>query len=293
MKKVKRFLSGIVAIGMMFSSVAVVSAEEVNMDQESNGSGSAEGYIDKDIFSIVVPANSLGFILDPQGLVKASKSETAHSAQYDYTDKDGNTLENGFVFFEHEKKVVSGKTTTTVKEKTNHIDIVVENKSSYNVSVKPTLVYTDGMDNGEKMNCTATTNMAANGTLKTNLLFNLYQKKPAASGTNAEYVSTVTRDKKGNAISNSYLLNGVPDMYKTTYSATDGYTYSLDDTNYNKLTEAQKIEKGNIITYTLEGFSNVNSTNWGTIVGKMGKTSTDENPVSQPSLKITWKIEKK
>lgn len=295
MKKVKRFLSGIVAIGMMFSSVAVVSAEETdtsgsNAANETSGSGAAEGYINKDVYSVVIPTNSLNFILDPQGLVKSSKSETAHKAQFDYNDKDGNALENGFVFFEHTKKVVSGKTTTTVTERTNHIDLVVENKSSYNVSVVPTLKYEDGKDAEQKaMGCTAATNMAANGTLNKNLLFNLYQKKPAATGTNAEYVSAVTKDKKGNQIPVTSVLNGVPDLYKTTYDATTAsYTYSLDATNYDKLTDAQKVEKGNVITYTLEGFSNVNSTNWDTVIETMNKADS-----VKPSLKITWKIDKK
>jgi hypothetical protein len=307
MKHFKRFLSGIVAMTMVLASAVTVSADGTTTQQNNatEGSGAAEGYVNKDIRDVVVPTNALDFIVDPQGLISSSGSAGTKykSITFSDTDKEGQTATDGFVYFPKvTTTVVSGKTTTKT-ERVRYIELVVENKSSYNVSVKPTIKYADGKVGKNAMGCTATINKSSTAALKTNLLFNLYQKTPAAAVTNEDgtvtpgegydYTLTTTKDKKGNVVAIANTLNGVPDLYKTTYDATNGYAYVLDASKYTKLTDADKATRGNVITYTLEGFSNTESTNWNTVVANMNKPSNEQTTVVQPKLTITWNIEDK
>jgi hypothetical protein len=291
---------------MVLASAVTVSADGTTTQQNNSteGSGAAEGYVNKDIRDVVVPTNALDFIVDPQGLISSSGSAGTKYKSIDFSDvdKDNQTATDGFVYFPKTvTTTVNGKTTTKTS-RVRFVDLVVENKSSYSVSVKPTIKYTDGKDGKNAMGCTATINKAPTAGIKTNLLFNLYQKTAATTtdengNTTAtggyNYTFTTTKDKQGNVVAIANTLNGVPDLYKTTYDATNGYAYVLDTSKYTKLTDAEKVTRGNVITYTLEGFSNTESTNWNSVVASMNKPSTDQNTVVQPKLTITWNIEDK
>jgi hypothetical protein len=302
MKHFKRFLSGIVAMTMVLASAVTVSADGTTTEQNSTeGSGAAEGYIDKNVRDVVVPTNSLDFIVDPQGLISSSGSATSKykSITFSDADKEGQTATDGFVYFPKTITTTANGKTTTKTNRVRFVELVVENKSSYNVSVKPTIKYDDGKIGKNAMGCTATINKSPETALKTNLLFNLY-KKTAATTTDEsgnttttsgfDYTFTTKKDAKGNVVAIADTLNGVPDLYKTTYDATKGYAYSLDASKYTKLTDTDKVTRGNIITYTLEGFSNTESTNWNAVVGYMNTPNSTEKPVTQPKLTITWNI---
>lgn len=93
----KRILAGILAATMIFgSSMAVLAAEEdpKKAEGEGTGTGSVEGVIDTDVFSVVVPTSvetTLAFIVDPQGLIKAT---TGKNDKY-----TGKTFGEGTLFF--------------------------------------------------------------------------------------------------------------------------------------------------------------------------------------------------
>jgi hypothetical protein len=308
--KAKRFLSGIVAVTMVFASVLSVNAAETVPEQSTEGKGAGEGYVNKYVRDVVVPTNALDFIVDPQGLLKASNSSTTkYKVGLNDVNKNNETDDRteGFIYFSSLKS--DGKTGI----KSTFVDLVVENKSSYNVSVTPKITYTDGKVGKAAMGCTATVNSAA--VVKTNLLFNMYLKEEAVatsddgtgdgtgdgtstsqtSGSGYDFflINGKKSDNKTNVVPN--LLNGIADCYVTTFDAKNGYKYALNTdktkgTVYANLSATEKKALGNSVTYTLEGSSNPNATNWDTVIAKMNTKSTEDAVVVQPSLKITWTI---
>lgn len=308
--KAKRFLSGIVAMTMVFASVLSVNAAEVVPDQSTEGKGAGEGYVNKYVRDVVVPTNALDFIVDPQGLLKASNvSSMKYKVNLSTKDKENNDIDStdGFVYFNSTEMV--GTKPTAVKS--TYVDLVVENKSSYQVSVTPKITYTDGKVGKTAMGCSATLNNASIG--KSNLLFNLYLKEavtstvpdgstdpdstaPAASSGYDYLLINSKRADKSSVVPN--ILNGIRDYYATTFDTKTGYKYALNTDAkkgdlYSAFKDTQaKIDAGlgNIVTYTLEGSSNPDATNWETVIAKMNTKSTEDAVVVQPSLKITWTI---
>lgn len=296
---------------MVFASVMSVNAAETATNQDSEGKGAAEGYVNKYVQDVVLPTNALDFVVDPQGLIKASNSgQTKYKATIVNTNKELVEKDDGFVYFTTTE--TSGKTTTT--KKSGFIDLVVENRSSYDVKITPKLTYTDGKVGKAAMGCSATLNAAAIG--KTNLLFNLYLKEEktetdpegtSGDGTDGsststtqssaakEYDYTLVTAKKGKTPVVPNTLNGISNYYATTFDTKAGYKYALNtDKNkgpvYANLTADEKAVLNNIVTYTLEGSSNPASTNWDAVVTKMNTKSTEDVTVVQPALKITWTI---
>lgn len=305
--KAKRFLSGIVAMTMVFASVISVNAAEVVPDQSTEGKGAGEGYVNKYVRDVVVPTNALDFIVDPQGLLKASGvSNTKYKVNLSTKDKENNDIDStdGFVYFNSTEMV--GTKPTAVKS--TYVDLVVENKSSYQVSVTPKITYTDGKVGKTAMGCSAVINNASIG--KSNLLFNMYLKADSTStgstdpdnpdsttpAATSSYEYLLINSKKDNKPVVPNTLNGIAEYYATTFDTKTGYKYALATTGNNgkvyaniKTTDEKKA-LGNIVTYTLEGSSNPDATNWDTVIAKMNTKSTEDAVVVQPSLKITWTI---
>jgi hypothetical protein len=303
--KAKRFLSGIVAMSMVFASVLSVNAAETVPDQSTEGKGAGEGYVNKYVRDVVVPTNALDFVVDPQGLLKASgQSSTKYKVPLSTKDKEQNEIESttGFVYF-NGTETINNKQTAV---KSTYIDLVVENKSSYSVSVTPKITYTDGKVGKSAMGCSATINNASIG--KSNLLFNMYLKEDSTStGTSdpadpdsttsaSPFVYTLINAKKDGKAVVPNTLNGIADYYATTFDTKNGYKYALATTGnnvYSKLTTLDAklgANLNNIVIYTLEGSSNPDATNWDTVIAKMNTKSTEDAVVVQPSLKITWTI---
>lgn len=78
MKKTKKLVAlGLVAAMVMSSSVATFAAQatEAPVNGEASGDGSLEGYVDKNVFTVDVPADqTIDFKLDPQELLLATNS---------------------------------------------------------------------------------------------------------------------------------------------------------------------------------------------------------------------------
>ena len=116
---------------------------------------------------------------------------------------------------------------------------------------------------------------------------------PAAT---SSYEYLLINSKKDNKPVVPNILNGIRDYYATTFDTKTGYKYALATTGNNGMVYAnikttdEKKALGNIVTYTLEGSSNPDATNWDTVIAKMNTKSTEDAVVVQPSLKITWTI---
>jgi hypothetical protein len=160
------------------------------------------------------------------------------------------------------------------------------------------------------MGCSAAINAASIG--KSNLLFNMYLKADSTStgstdpdnpdsttpAATSSYEYLLINSKKDNKPVVPNTLNGIAEYYATTFDTKTGYKYALATTGnngklYASLKDTQaKIDAGlgNIVTYTLEGSSNPDATNWDSVITKMNTKSTEDAVVVQPSLKITWTI---
>lgn len=295
MKASKRFFTALVAAIMTFASVSAVSAAETG--DASTGSGAAEGYVNKDLLRVELPTTALDFVLDPQGLIKDSGSATTKYKGFTLSNqnKDKTDRTNGFVYFKTE--VSNGK--TTVKTLANSVDLTVENLGSANATIKPTLTYTDGKVNNKAMGCVGEVNKGLDYgdkpvTLgKNNVRFNLYMKDrvvtPASEGVEAVIEPyTLITDK--NAMQK--LLEGISQYYKVQYSANDGYTYVLDTSNTGYNVANKNLDKSkNTVTYTLEGISNPEATNWDAVTTAMNNNA-EGTTVVQPEVKITWAVTK-
>jgi len=299
MKATKRFLSAIMAMTMVCGTAVTVSAEggEVTENaiavtgtaaqtQAVTGVGSTEGWVETNIMRVVLPTDSLAFTVDAQGLVKqnyATDAKGAHNykdctivySDYDapkvITDakvknitepesKVNKVLEDGFVFF----------TSTDTKGKktiSNHIDLVLVNKGTYDVKITPTLSYEGGENGFEKAKC------AINETMDDSkgLGFNLYVK-----GVGEDKKTTYKYYTDDTAVQ---TVNNVKDYYKVDYTAstTEGgagtYNYTLDADAYKKA----EAKLDNKLTYTLVGYSNPD----------LVKSNSKAGNIS-----IVWKVEK-
>lgn len=290
MKTTKRFLSAIMAMTMVCGSAVYVSAEEAAVTEPAieasgapassgvagsqEGQGASEGWVETEIMRVVLPTDSLDFVVDAQGLIKQSYASGLKGVQNyagstivysnrgaapggtEITDakvvgtEDNGVRNDGFIFFT--KTDTKGKKTLT-----NHIDLVLTNKGTYDVDITPQLSYAKGTDTNSidgEWNATGT----------------------PASKKLAFRMSVVGED--GNysdlAVSNTTATtaNNVKALYKVKY-VDNSYSYTLDDAEYKKATDLN-----NTVTFTLDG-----------AVDPAAVTSTDN---TAGKLSIVWTVKK-
>ena len=271
MKATKKFLSAIMAMAMACGTAVTVYADGENntpaenaisaegaqqnpVSQAVEGTGATEGWVETNIMRVVIPTTSLNFQVDAHGLVKKSFASGVKDAQkYDkkYTivysnksdasgvpvkdvtdakvtnEKNPDVLDDGFVFFTAKDPKAEKYTMA------NHIDLVLENKGTYAVDIKPTLSYDQGT--GVAGTCYTSTVASNQG-----LAFNIFSKVP--DGKTYKYTALGQND--------SVKAGDAAKYYQTTYSESTGYKYSLDDKAYAKDTKLD-----NKATFTIEGFS--------------------------------------
>jgi len=296
MKTTKKLLSALMATALVFGSVASVSAAGTTNTGEftaptdadnvasTKGDGSLEGYADKEIFRVVVPTNSLNFIVDPQGLIKGSYNAEsgavantkykAASTKWNFKDTDDAEDErvDGFVFFSHQVQEANGTSTVTKTEYTNHLDLVVENKGAVNIKVTPVIEYTDG-----KITTTATSTDEAMG---------LVRKDGFSFGDDDTEKYVAFKLAKGGANASATNLANVDDCYKVTF-ASNTYKYELDNTKYAELTSTD-----HKVTYTLSAISNPNASGWTTVLDNINGKAATGTKKTAPEVKVVWTLEK-
>lgn len=133
MKLKKLMAVGLAATMVMGSSVVAFAADTSTVTE--NGSGTLEGIVNTDVYSVVLPttgANTLDYIADPQGLI--AKTDSAH-----YTDK---TFGEGTIFFsnsaddkEYDYSNKSDKLTVTNKS-SKAVKLTVSAKATVGTSGK-------------------------------------------------------------------------------------------------------------------------------------------------------------
>lgn len=116
---------------MMLAPMSAMAAETVETaspaEGTQNGTGSLEGYVDKNVFAVVLPTtdeNTFKFTLDPQGLISASKDSGSSKADFASADvEEGATL-----LFKHTDGSYGSKSNDlTAKNKgTSPVDVSVE-----------------------------------------------------------------------------------------------------------------------------------------------------------------------
>lgn len=127
MRKMKKFLATLTATAMLFSTMTVMAAEDTTAPAsgEITAEGELEEYLEKDVFSVVLPTvNEISFVLDPQGLLHVA-------------DEDLYTGGTGAAYFDN---TVSGSNVKSFSDTSN--PIIIRNKSSYDVDVKLNLEVT-------------------------------------------------------------------------------------------------------------------------------------------------------
>lgn len=299
MKATKRFLSAIMAMTMVCGTAVTVYADgdpvvtenaiavtgTAAQEQAVTGVGSTEGWVETNIMRVVLPTDSLAFTVDAQGLVKQNYATDAkgehnykdctivysdYNATKDVTDakvkkitdpenKKNYVMENGFVFF----------TSTDTKGKktiSNHLNLVLTNKGTYDVKITPTLSYTGGQNGFEQ------SSTAINAAISDDkgLAFSLYVKGVETDNKTPKY--TLCTDS-----SVDQKIANVKDLYKVDYKPAEGstpasYNYTLDTDAYKKA-EAKLTNK---LTYTLVGYSNPDKV---------------KNNSQAGNISIVWKVE--
>ena len=92
-KTLKKLMVFSMTGAMMLAPMSAMAAETVETaspaEGTQNGIGSLEGYVDKNVFAVVLPTtdeNTFKFTLDPQGLISASKD--SGSSKTDFASAD-------------------------------------------------------------------------------------------------------------------------------------------------------------------------------------------------------------
>lgn len=278
MKTTKNIFSAILALSMVFGTVSFVSADsneitELDANTAQSGTGSSEGFISTELLRVVLPTQSLDYIVDAQGLIKKSyatgtsqnhKGDTivysTKNAAKVVTDAktlgtaDNNVLNDGFVFFTSESK--------SKKTLSNYVDLVIENKSTYNVDITPVLEFVPGTGG---MTATKWTTTAGDDSLA----FNLTEKE--SDGKTTTYKPII---EEGAETAKAITVGNASSCYTTEYDSTGKtYNYSLSDSLYTKA------KLNNTVTYTLEAFSNKDKV-------------TEDNAAKPGKIQITWQIAK-
>lgn len=268
--RVSKLIAVAMAATMLMSSATVFAADTDVTDPtqaggEISGDGKLEGYVDKNVFRIVLPtiANA-NFTVDPQGLLKV-----ADSTKY--------TLGPGAVYFTNAPTTEGG--TATYSDTSDEIKFV--NKSSYDVKVGLNITLTaDGVSLAKAADiATATEPSISLGLIKgtdaavdidsTNFKSADAEVK-AVPEVNASATPPVTA---GYTVKGSTTaIDGVdpsPNGYYYTYALTDGYTAGADQTVTYKL-------KGSC--NNVEGWSKVNQAVKAKIAWSVADTRAPKDP---------------
>ena len=213
---------------------ATVFAEDVtdpgSASSEINGDGSLEGYVNKDVFRVVLPTiQNVNFTLDPQGLLNK-----ADSAKY--------PTASGAVYFEN---APTGSATDPTYSDTSD-EITIYNKSSYDVEVGLSVT----LDTGD---VTLAAKDALASAKTPSLYLGLIKGTDAAAAiTSASYESaaaTVTKvpEADGTTVTKGYQIKANTSAVEGVEESPNGYWYTYELTPGFADTDAQKI------SYKLEG----------------------------------------
>jgi len=216
-------------------------ADADNSPDGITGTGSYEGYVDKEVFRVTLPTvepADLAFTIDPLGLISATSAAA----------KENKTFASGSVFFLNTNNKTDGK---DYSPNSDHFTVV--NKGAVNVDVELTLSASGTAITSED----STLGFVASesdfeGSTDTTLYMALNTKTTDADQ------ATVTPIEKGataTAATASATIGTTEDAYEYTYdSETHKYVYSLKD----DVTEFEELE------FWLTGAANTNATDdWG------------------------------
>ena len=133
----KRFLALVAAAAMVLAPCTAFATDSVTSPAigGESGDGKVEGWVDKEVFTVVLPTvadGALDFILDPQGLIKDT---TAGSGENEGA-YNGKKFGEGTLFFNHATQV-DGKDYTNTSD-----TLTIVNKSSIPVDVKVDVIAT-------------------------------------------------------------------------------------------------------------------------------------------------------
>lgn len=233
--KIAKILAASMAATMLFSSATVFAADVTDPESASsniNGDGSLEGYVNKEVFRVVLPTiQDVNFTLDPQGLLKK-----ANSTKY--------TLGPGAVYFAN---TPSGGGDATYSNTSD--EITIYNKSSYDVEVGLSVT----LDTGDI--ALAAKDALANATAPSLYLGLKKDTDAAVAITTPSYESTAATvaavpEADGTTIQKGYEIQASqtkPADNPDAVASPEGYYYSYGLTSGFADTDAQKV------TYKLEG----------------------------------------
>jgi hypothetical protein len=302
MKTTKRLLSALMAMLMVSTSAVIVSAEgeteneneiaavapTAAVTQKVTGTGADEGFVQMKLLRVVLPTDSLGYKVDAQGLVKksflsgeAGKQHYGDAYTVVYSTKDAekdvtaaktaatddnHVLDDGFVFFEYTDAKTQKQTLS------NHMDLVVKNKGTFDVNITPDITFKKG-SGSNPLDALIWTNDLGTGDTAKGLVFNLYEKKSEDGKISYEKLKENSTDT-----ARALQIPNVKDLYKTTYERdgeTEGYKYALDEETY----ASKEAKLDNKVTFTIEAFSNPE---------KVTKAVTDSG---SGSIELVWRVE--
>lgn len=244
---------------------ATVFAEDVtdpgSASSEINGDGSLEGYVNKDVFRVVLPTiQNVNFTLDPQGLLNK-----ADSAKY--------PTASGAVYFEN---APTGSATDPTYSNTSD-EITIYNKSSYDVEVGLSVT----LDTGD---VTLAAKDALASAKTPSLYLGLIKGTDAAAAiTSASYESaaaTVTKvpEADGTTVTKGYQIKANTSAVEGVEESPNGYWYTYELTPGFADTDAQKI------SYKLEGACD-SAADWSKIDKAVtAKVAWTITKVGQPSI---------
>lgn len=186
---------------LMGSSMVALAAD--SEEGSATGTGSVEGSVSTDVFSVVVPtveSSTFGFILDPEGLIE--KTEQAH-----YT---GKTFEEGATLFFVRADEDAAYNYTSSSDK-----VSVTNKSTMAVSVSLKAEVALG-ENGSGITMTSDNTFAGDTAASIYLAL--------TDGANTKAI-----DAEEGASLTSSIAAAPAEAYEYSYSSDGGYSYKIKD----------------------------------------------------------------
>jgi hypothetical protein len=233
--KVSKIIAASMAATMLLTPATVLADDVTDSESASSsigGDGSLEGYVNKDVFRVVLPTiQDVNFTLDPQGLLKK-----ANSTKY--------TLGVGAVYFENAKADGSDSTYSATSDA-----ITIYNKSSYDVEVGLSVT----LDTGDI--ALAAKDDLADATDPSLYLGLIKDTDAAIAITDSSYESdsatvAAVPEADGTTITKGYEIQAsqtAPTDNPDAVASPEGYYYSYGLTNGFADTDAEEI------TYKLEG----------------------------------------
>ncbi len=205
MKNYKKIAAGLLAATMVVSSSMVAFADEGS----TTGAGELEGTVSTDVFNVALPVipedgsdTTFDFILDPEGLIKATNAEKYESA----------TFGEGTLFFANESKDNEGNSFYTYSNTSDALTIT--NYSSIAVDVSLSAAVSEAED----------ITLTKDSTFKDDTSASIYLA--ITDGTNTE---AITDD--GASVNTKMDAAGEGAYSIEWNSEEEKYEYQLDETN--------------------------------------------------------------